>query len=149
MHEHDVVIIGSGLGGLVCGTILGMHGYKVCIIEKNRQIGGCLQTYSREKTIIDTGVHYIGALGEGQTLNKIFSYLGIMSELKLKQLNIDCFDVIGFGDDETNYRLAQGYDNFIAQLLKDFPDEEKALQAYCGKIQEVCAKFPLYNLRTG
>jgi all-trans-retinol 13,14-reductase len=149
MPDYDVVIIGSGLGGLVCGTILGMHGYKVCIIEKNRQIGGCLQTYSRDKTIIDTGVHYIGGLGKGQNLYRVFKYLGIMDDLKLKQMEPDGFDQIGFSGDEKSYKLAQGYDNFIQQLLNDFADEEAALHAYCNKIQEVCRKFPLYNLRTG
>ncbi len=149
MHDYDVVIIGSGLGGLVCGTILGMHGYKVCIFEKNRQIGGCLQTYARDKTVIDTGVHYIGGLGEGQTLNRIFSYLGIMDKLKIKQLDEDGFDHIVFGDDERTYKLAQGYEHFVRQLLEDFPGEEQALQDYCNKIIEVCSKFPLYNLRMG
>ncbi len=149
MLDYDVVIIGSGLGGLVCGTVLGMNGYKVGIFEKNRQIGGCLQTYSRDKTIIDTGVHYIGALAPGQNLYSIFRYLGIMDELKLKQLDKDAFDKIGFAGDDKTYMLAQGYDNFIKQLLKDFPEEEKALNDYCDKIKEICGKFPLYNLRTG
>ena len=149
MHDYDVVIIGSGLGGLVCGTVLGMNGYKVGIFEKNRQIGGCLQTYSRDKTIIDTGVHYIGALAPGQNLYSIFRYLGIMDDLKLKQLDNDAFDEIGFAGDDKTYKLAQGYDNFIKQLLKDFPEEEKALNDYCDKIKEICGKFPLYNLRTG
>jgi all-trans-retinol 13,14-reductase len=44
---------------------------------------------------------------------------------------------------------AQGYENFIRHLLKDFPAEEKALRLYCDKIKEVCSKFPLYNLRSG
>ena len=149
MHDYDVVIIGSGLGGLVCGAILGMHGYKVGIFEKNRQIGGCLQTYSRDKTIIDTGVHYIGALAEGQNLYTIFKYLGIIDQLKLKRMDTDGFDRIGFGDDSKSYSLAQGYDNFIAKLLKDFPDEETALHLYCDKLKDICRKFPLYNLRTG
>ncbi|MCD6010492.1 MAG: All-trans-retinol 13,14-reductase [Flavipsychrobacter sp.] len=149
MHNYDVVIIGSGLGGLVCGAILGMHGYNVCIFEKNRQIGGCLQTYSRDKTIIDTGVHYIGGLGEGQTLNQIFKYLGIMDKLKLKQLDEEGFDHIIFGDDNKEYKLAQGYERFIVQLVEHFPDEEQAIRNYCNKIKEVCSKFPLYNLRMG
>ena len=149
MYDYDVVIIGSGLGGLMCGAVLGMNGYKVCILEKNRQIGGCLQTYSRDKVIIDTGVHYIGGLGEGQTLNKVFKYLGIMDELRLKQMDPDGFDVICFDGDEKTYRLAQGYENFISRLGKDFPGEENALRLYCDKIKEVCSKFPLYNLRTG
>ena len=149
MHNYDIVIVGSGLGGLVCGTVLSMNGYKVGIFEKNRQIGGCLQTYSRDKAIIDTGVHYIGALGKGQSLNSIFKYLGIISQLKLKQMDSDGFDQIGFGSDNKTYKLAQGYDNFIKQLLADFPEEEKALNDYCNKIKEICKKFPLYNLRTG
>ncbi len=149
MPDYDIAIIGSGLGGLVCGAVLGMHGYKVGIFEKNRQIGGCLQTYARDKTIIDTGVHYIGGLGPGQNLNAIFKYIGILDKLKLKQMDADGFDVIGFGDDRKTYKLAQGYDNFIKQLLVDFPDEEEALDKYCDKVKEVCTKFPLYNLRTG
>ena len=149
MPEYDIVIIGSGLGGLVCGTILGMHGYRVCIVEKNRQIGGCLQTFSRDKAIIDTGVHYIGGLGAGQNLHSIFKYLGIADQLKLKQLDKDGFDVIGFGNEEKTYRLAQGYDNFIAQLLLDFPGEWMAIRSYCDQVRAVCSKFPLYNLRNG
>ncbi|HRW84220.1 MAG TPA: NAD(P)-binding protein, partial [Bacteroidales bacterium] len=43
--KYDAVIIGSGLGGLQCGFILSREGYNVCIIEKNSQLGGCLQTF--------------------------------------------------------------------------------------------------------
>jgi all-trans-retinol 13,14-reductase len=47
MNKYDVVIVGSGLGGLVSGYILSKNGYKVIIVEKNHQIGGCLQTFKR------------------------------------------------------------------------------------------------------
>ncbi|MBW8684068.1 phytoene desaturase family protein [Chitinophaga rhizophila] len=147
--QYDVVIIGSGLGSLVCGAILGKNGYRVCIYEKNRQIGGCLQTFARDKAIIDSGVHYIGGLAQGETLNQVFRYLGIMDSMKLKRLDLDGFDRIHFGDETQEYRLAQGYDNFISQLLKDFPEEKDALHAYCEKIKDVCDKFPLFNLRMG
>ncbi|MBL4587334.1 MAG: FAD-dependent oxidoreductase, partial [Flavobacteriales bacterium] len=36
----DFVIIGSGLGGLQCAYILADHGYSVCVLEKNQQLGG-------------------------------------------------------------------------------------------------------------
>ncbi|NLR82009.1 phytoene desaturase family protein [Chitinophaga eiseniae] len=149
MHSYDVIIIGSGLGGLVCGAILSQHGYRVCIYEKNRQAGGCLQTYSREKVIFDSGVHYIGGLAPGENLYKVFKYLGIYDQLKLKRMDMDGFDHISFAGDDKIYKLAQGEENFIRTLLADFPEEEAALRAYCDKISEVCSKFPLYNLRTG
>lgn len=149
MHNYDVIIIGSGLGGLVCGALLSKHGYRVCIFEKNKQIGGSLQTYARNKVIFDSGVHYIGGLGKEEHLYKVFDYLGIMEKLKLKRLDLNGFDRITFKDDEKEYKLAQGYDNFIAQLLPDFPGERAALAAYVHEMQDVCSRFPLYNLRAG
>ncbi|SFE14600.1 all-trans-retinol 13,14-reductase [Chitinophaga sp. CF118] len=149
MKQYDVIIIGSGLGSLVCGAILGKHGYSVCLYEKNRQIGGCMQTYARDKAIIDSGVHYIGSLDEGQVLNKIFSYLGIMDSLHLQRMDVDGFDYIHFNKEKKHYQLAQGYDRFIEQLLIDFPQERDALHAYCDAVKDVCSRFPLFNLRTG
>jgi all-trans-retinol 13,14-reductase len=147
--QYDVVIIGSGLGGLVCGALLSRNGYRVAIFEKNKQIGGCLQTYARDKAVIDSGVHYIGGLGEGKNLNKIFRYLGILDKLKLQRMDMEGFDHIAFGDDPATYRLAQGYDNFVQELLKAFPGERRALEEYCHTMKDVCRRFPLYNLRTG
>ncbi len=149
MEQFDVLIIGSGMGGLVCGAILGMEGYKVCILEKNKQLGGCLQTYVRDRVIFDSGVHYLGGLEEGQNLYQIFKYLGLMDKLKLQKMDEDVFDKIVIGSDGKEYVYAQGYDNFIAKLVADFPDEEAAIREYCDKIKEVCSRFPLYNLRSG
>ncbi len=149
MEKYDVIIIGSGMGGLVCGSLLSREGYKVCILEKNKQIGGCLQTYVRDKVIFDSGVHYIGGLSKGQNLYQIFKYLGILDSLHLQKLEEDVFDKILIENDDNEYVYAQGYENFIAKLLVFFPDEEIALRRYCDKIREICSKFPLYNLQSG
>ena len=53
-NKYDIVIIGSGLGGLVSGYILSKEGYKVCILEKNHQIGGTLQCFKRDGCGIHT-----------------------------------------------------------------------------------------------
>lgn len=137
------------MGGLVCGNILSLEGYKVCILEKNQQIGGCLQTYVRDKIIFDSGVHYLGGLDKGQNLYQLFSYLGIMNKLKLERMDLNAFDKVITSGDDNEYPYAQGYENFIQQLLAYFPREEKALRLYCDKIKEVCNRFPLYNLRSG
>ena len=54
--QYDVAIIGSGLGGLVCGALLSRNGYRVAIFEKNKQIGGCLQTYARDTGALVTAL---------------------------------------------------------------------------------------------
>ncbi|HXO74792.1 MAG TPA: NAD(P)-binding protein, partial [Puia sp.] len=149
MQDYDVIIIGSGMGGLVCGNLLMKEGFKVCVLEKNRQIGGCLQTYVRDRVIFDSGVHYLGGLEKGQNLYQIFKYVDILDKIKLQKMEEDVFDKILFEGDDKEYVYAQGYDNFINKLLIDFPEEEEGLRAYCDKIKEVCSKFPLYNLRSG
>lgn len=148
MKQYDIVIIGSGIGGLICGNLLAKEGFSVCVLEKNKQIGGSLQTFSREKTIFDSGVHYVGGLDEGQNLYQVFKYLGIMDKLKLQRMDEDGFDRIIMSDDTVEYKLAQGYDNFTRQLIQYFPDEEDAIREYCRWVNNVCDKFPLYNLRT-
>lgn len=149
MEQYDVVIVGSGLGGLACGTMLAKEGYKVCVIEKNKQIGGNLQTFVREGVVFDSGVHYVGGLDKGQNLYQLFKYLGIMDKLKLRKLDEDVFDAILFEGDPVVYKYAQGYENFIRVLAEQFPEEEAALRIYCDKIKDVCSRFPLYNLRKG
>ncbi len=147
MEKYDVVIVGSGLGGLECGVILSREGYKVLVLEKNKQIGGNLQTFSRDKRIFDTGIHYIGGLDEGQNLHQYFKYLGIMDDLRLKKLDEDGFDVVSFEGDPTDYEYAQGYDRFIEVMSGHFPEERKAIVEYCDMLRKVCQRFPMYNLR--
>ena len=147
--KYEVVIVGSGLGGLVSAVILAKEGYSVCVLEKNQQFGGNLQTFSRDKSIFDTGVHYIGSLSKGQNLYQYFNYLGIMDDLSLKKMDENGFDIISFDDDEKEYPYAQGFENFKAQLLKDFPEEETAINAYYKEMQNTCDKFPLYRLQKG
>lgn len=146
---YDIVIIGSGFGGLSCALMLSMEGYKVCVLEKNRQIGGSLQIFSKDKTIFDTGIHYIGGLSPGQNLHQILKYFGILDDLKLKQLDIDGYDLIKLKDDDTLYPHAQGYDNFVRVLSDYFPAERSNIQAYADYMKKVCDSFPLYRLRKG
>nr|WP_294931495.1 NAD(P)/FAD-dependent oxidoreductase [uncultured Flavobacterium sp.] len=145
-EQYDVVIVGSGLGGLVSAVILAKEGYSVCVLEKNNQYGGNLQTFVRDKTIFDTGIHYIGGLSEGQNLHEYFKYLGIIDHLNLKKLDENGFDIISFEDDTTQYPHAQGYDNFVQQLGCYFPEEKENIKNYCDKLKTICDSFPLYNL---
>jgi all-trans-retinol 13,14-reductase len=144
--KYDIAIIGAGLGGLLCGAILSREGLRVCIVEKNEQIGGSLQTFRRDGVQLDTGIHYIGSFDKGQTLYRLFDYLGVMQRLELTRMDVDGFDMICFGGDEVMYPHGMGYDNFIARLADKFPEEKTAIEHYCEAIQKTCDAFPLYSL---
>lgn len=47
-HETDIVIIGSGIGGLCAGAILGRYGYKVTIVESHYRPGGAAHSFQHK-----------------------------------------------------------------------------------------------------
>lgn len=147
--QHQIVIIGSGLGGLLTAVFLAKEGYDVAILEQNKQVGGCLQTFSFDKKVFDSAVHYIGALGDGEVLNRIFDYAGIMSRLKLKPLDNDCFDQVLLEQEDRAFRLGQGKAGYKESLLAQFPEESVAIIKYCDFLEETASAYPLYNLRLG
>ncbi len=142
--KYDVVIAGSGLGGLLCGTILGKEGYRVCVVEKNPKIGGCLQSMYRDGCVFNTGVHYMGGLDEGQILHRYFKYFGLLGKIDICRLDDTGFEVISF-DSGKEYRIGMGK-NFVDSLAGYFPKERHALEQYAAKLREVCHVQPLYAL---
>jgi Phytoene dehydrogenase and related proteins len=144
--SYDVIVIGSGLGGLVSATILAKEGKKVLLLEKNNQYGGNLQTFVRDRCIFDTGVHYIGGLDSGQNLYQYFNYLGIADKLKLKRMDQDGFDLVTFDNDPNEYPYAQGGANFVAQLSRYFPSERTGIERFYIRMRDECQRFPLYRL---
>lgn len=146
MEKYDVVVIGSGLGGLVSASTLSKEGMKVCVLEMDKRIGGTMQSFAKEGVLFNTGLNYTESLGEGEILNRYFSYLGIMDSLKIQRLDIDAFDKISFGDEGIEYPFAQGHEHFIRRLTEFFPQEEANLRNYVHQMGEVCERFPFYNL---
>lgn len=135
--KHDVVIIGAGLGGLTCGYILSRAGLNVQVLERERQAGGCLQSYRRKGLMYDTGFHYVGGLDEGQSLHAAFSYLGLL-DLPWHRLD-DAFDRIRL--EGHDFSLTQGgYQTFADALASCFPAERAALRRYADLLAEVSAR---------
>jgi all-trans-retinol 13,14-reductase len=132
--KYDVVIIGSGLGGLECGYILTKKGYNVCILEKNPQLGGCLQTFKRGKTHFDTGFHYVGGLEEGQGLYKLFRYFDLLDLPWHKMDESGTAEVVL---EDKSYLFASGFDRFVDTLAKDFPGQRNNLKKYAGFLEQV------------
>ncbi|MCK4662764.1 MAG: NAD(P)/FAD-dependent oxidoreductase [Bacteroidales bacterium] len=143
--KYDIVIIGSGLGALVSGYILSKEKYKVCILEKNTQIGGTLQCFKRDGCVFDTGMHYIGSLDKGQILHRIFKYFNLLDKINVKKMDEDGFDI--FNINGVEYKYAMGYNKFTKTLISYFPEEEHAIKKYTKKIREVANSLDLYNLR--
>ena len=132
--KYDVVIIGSGLGGLVCGSLLAREGKSVLVLERQAQPGGCMQSYQRGGLSFDTGFHYVGGLSEGKQLHRVFSHLGLM-ELPWVRLDADGFDQVTIG--HQTFPMAEGYDRFANTLSEYFPKEKEALKQYVNLMRHL------------
>ena len=144
--KYDVVIIGSGLGGLECAHILSKVGMSVLLLERGTQAGGCLQSYRRHGLAFDTGFHYVGGLDEGQSLHSAFRHLGL---LRLPWQRLDNhFDRVTIGNQTFNF--AQGYDAFVETLTAAFPAERDALNRYADMLKQCDEQqFDALNPQTG
>jgi len=145
MAKYDVIIIGSGLGGLLCGYMLSKKGYKVLILEKNSQIGGCLQTFNYAGEKFDTGMHYIGSMEPGEIMYRFFKYFSLLDNVQLRKLDEDGFDVISVNG--KTFKYAMGFEKFVDELSKSFPEERENIFQYIEKLKLIASQSPLYNLQ--
>lgn len=134
MKDNKVIVVGAGLGGLQCAYILSKKGYEVTVLEKERNPGGCLQSFKREGFVFDTGFHYVGGLGEGQSLNALFKYFNLM-DLPWVEMDRNCFDQVVIG--EETYAFANGHDEFARVMADRFPDSRDSICKYVSFLRQV------------
>ncbi len=141
--NNDVVIIGAGLGGLQCGYILAKNGMDVCVLEKNPLPGGCLQSYRRKGAEgvleFDAGMHYVGGLDEGEPLNSLFRYFGLL-ELPWEKMDPQAFDEVNING--KSYMFANGHAEFVEKMCEYFPAQRENLNRYVAFLKEVGESLP-------
>lgn len=147
MCKYDIVVIGSGLGGLSCGVMLAKEGLRVCVVEQHRIVGGCLQSFVREGRIFDTGIHYIGSMGEGQVMRQFMKYYGIVDKVKVIPVDREAYETICI--DGREYKLPVGEERFIEELGREFPKDKEGLRELIKKVMEVKNAISLEHLREG
>jgi phytoene desaturase len=83
--KKDIVIIGSGLGGVFCGALLGREGYNVTILERTNIPGGRYTTLDKGGYKINTGAWSIGLHGKNGPVYKLLTDLGCRIETKVPE----------------------------------------------------------------
>ena len=140
-----IIIIGSGLGGLSCGVILSRAGYNVTVLEQGAQVGGCLQCFSRRGGKFETGMHFIGSASEGQTLDRLLSFIEVKPDVTLSQLDPMGYDVVSLCGQ--HFRFANGREAFIEQMGQYFPSQRDALVRYYNLVDKVASASSMHSLR--
>lgn len=125
-NEYDVIIIGAGIGGLVCGCYLAKAGLKVSIVEKQDKPGGYCTSFARRGYHFDVAIHYLGGCKKDGQIDKILQELGLKTKLQL--IHYDPTDKIVTPDYVVFIRSDSR--ETIAGLQKIFPKEKLNLENF-------------------
>ncbi|MEP0800622.1 phytoene desaturase family protein [Funiculus sociatus] len=76
----DVIVIGSGIGGLTAGALLARYGKRVLVCESHAIAGGAAHSFSRRGFHFDSGPSFYCGLTPGSGLNPLQQVLEVLGE---------------------------------------------------------------------
>ncbi len=125
-NEYDVIIIGSGLGGLSCAAILAKNGYKVAVFERHHTPGGYCTNFKRKEFEFDASIHQIAGCEPGGILHNILVEAGAEDYIKFIKLD-PVFKIIS-----KNYEFVvpQDKQDYIERLCEKFPEDAEGIRKY-------------------
>ncbi len=118
-NKYDVIIIGAGIGGLVCGCYLAKAGKKVLIIERRANVGGCCTSFTTNGFTFDAFAHSLGGLRKNGVLDVVLRELEIKNRISIhKHDPSDIFIT-------PHYRICfwDNLEKIIDHLKSQFPGE--------------------------
>lgn len=131
MSKYDVVIIGSGLGGLTAGAILSKRERKVLVLEQSDRVGGCCSTYEIDGYKFDIGASVVEMI---PIIDHAFAQLGTTFAKEVDLIQCDPIYSVIFPDGQrlTIPMSVEGAADEIGKISKE--DREGFLQ-YAKKFE--------------
>ncbi|MEI2577567.1 carotenoid isomerase [Scytonema sp. PRP1] len=147
MQDTDVIVIGSGIGGLVSATQLAAKGAKVLVLERYLIPGGSAGYFERQGYRFDVGASMIFGFGQNGTTNLLTR--------ALQAVNVS-LDVIP-DPVQIHYHLPNGldlkvervYEKFLQNLTGYFPNQSQGIRRFydeCWKVFHCLNSMDLLSL---
>ncbi len=139
---YDVIVIGSGMGGMTCAALLAKTGRRVLVLEQHYVPGGYTHTFSRKGWTWDVGVHAVGEVTLRSMPGRI---LHALTDGALEWASLgEAYDQFHFPD---GFRIdfPDTPEKFRANLVAAFPAEAGAIDAYLRLCKDAVKQFQAYT----
>lgn len=145
MSRYDHIVVGGGVAGMTTAILLAKAGDSVALIEAFPLLAPTIRGFKRRGVQFDTGLHYVGGLGDGHPLDIYFKHLGIADSMVKKPYNHDGFDRFIIEKSSEEYTIPCGFDEIEQRLKTWFPQEQEAVVRYVAAIKTSINSSPFLN----
>ena len=141
--SYDAVVIGAGIGGLVCANLLARAGLEVLLVEQHYMAGGYCSTFRRAGFTFDAATHFYPLLGNPSTLTgQLLAELGV----RTTWIKMDPVDHFHFPDG-SEFKVPADFGEYIRRLKVMFPQERTAIDSFFALAQEAYFAGLLFYFR--
>ncbi|MDG4810803.1 NAD(P)/FAD-dependent oxidoreductase [Micromonospora sp. WMMD1120] len=139
-QQWDAVVVGAGLGGLVCAAYLAADGRRVLVTEQHDVAGGNSHVFRRRRAYeFDVGVHYLGDCGPDGVLPAILAGVGLGGRVRFLEMDQDGFDRIELPG--LTMDMPAGWQAYRERLVATLPEEAAGLNTFVDICSAVGAEM--------
>jgi len=137
-QSSDVIVIGSGIGGLTAAALLQERGISTLVFEKNRYPGGSCSSFQRDGYQFDAGASVFYGFGDNGSCGTLNLHTRIFRKLGVEVRTIHDPVQIHYHLPD-NFNVAACYDRlaFLGALAARFPHEAEGITAFYRELDEV------------
>ena len=140
MKNFDVIVIGSGIGGLTAAALLSRYGKRVIVCESHTVAGGAAHNFRRRGFEFDSGPSFYCGLSDARSLNPVKQVLDILGE-SLQTLPYDPLGHYHFP--EGSFAVYSNYQRYRQEVAKVTPQGARELADFEKRL------LPLYEAMKG
>lgn len=153
--SYDVIVIGAGIGGLTCASLLAKEDLKVLVVEQASKPGGYATSYRKDGFTFDSCVHFLGGCGKEGIIRKLLQKLEVEEEIKFIEvqapmgviLNDEKISLPVKKPPELEKTLQRIFPQETSQIPKYFQTLRKITQEILDLVSPSFFKFLLFPIR--
>lgn len=134
--DYDAIIIGAGIGGLTCGSLLARNRMRVLVVEQASKTGGYCTTFEYKDYYFDIGLYYLTGCEPGGVIYRTLDDLGLGGSIEFAKLE-PAIKIIG-GDYEVKITSPESLED---RLVKLFPLESLAIRKLVNDSRDIAAEM--------